>query len=98
MLLAEVVNLAKVYDAIPAWMTVAIRPKDGTYSAYFGLVAKLGNRRSRIRLRKSLHWRLKRAPPAMAAGITKRHWEMTDIVDLIDAWEAKQVRQTRLAA
>ena len=36
--------------------------------------------------------------PAMAAGVTKRLWEMTDVVDLIDAWEAKQVRQTRLAA
>ena len=36
--------------------------------------------------------------PAMAAGVTTRLWEMTDIFDLIDAWEAKQVRQTRLAA
>ena len=34
----------------------------------------------------------------MAAGVTKRLWEMTDIVDVIDDWEAKQVRQTRLAA
>ena len=33
-------------------------------------------------------------------GVTEltRLWEMTDIVDLIDAWEAKHVRQTRLAA
>lgn len=36
--------------------------------------------------------------PAMAAGVTKRLWEMSDVVDMIDAWEAKQVRQTRLAA
>jgi len=36
--------------------------------------------------------------PAMAAGVTKRLWEMTDVVDLIDAWEAKQVREIRLAA
>jgi hypothetical protein len=36
--------------------------------------------------------------PAMAAGVTKRHREMTDIVDVIDAWEFRQVRQTRIAA
>jgi hypothetical protein len=26
--------------------------------------------------------------PAMAAGVTKRLWEMTDVVDLLEAWEA----------
>jgi hypothetical protein len=36
--------------------------------------------------------------PAMAAGVTKRLWEMTDVVDMIDAWEAKRVREIRLAA
>jgi IS1 family transposase len=36
--------------------------------------------------------------PAMAAGVTKRTWEMPDIIDLIEAWESRQVRQTRLAA
>lgn len=36
--------------------------------------------------------------PAMAAGVTKRLWEMTDVVDMIDAWEARMVRQIRLAA
>ena len=36
--------------------------------------------------------------PGMAAGVTKHLWEMTDVVDVIDAWESKQVRQTRLAA
>ena len=44
-----------------------------------------------------IHQTLK-VTPAMAAGVTTRLWEMTDIVDLIDTWEAKQVRQTRLAA
>jgi hypothetical protein len=35
---------------------------------------------------------------AMAAGVTRRLWEMTDVVDMIDAWEAKRVREIRLAA
>lgn len=38
-----------------------------------------------------LHQTLK-ASPAMAAGVTGRLWEMSDIVDVIDAWEAKQKR------
>jgi len=46
MLLAEVSALAARLDATPAWATVSIRPRAGTYSAYFGLVARLGNRRS----------------------------------------------------
>jgi len=46
MLLAEVSVLAAGLDATPAWATVSIRPRAGTYSAYFGLVAELGNRRS----------------------------------------------------
>jgi IS1 family transposase len=33
--------------------------------------------------------------PAMAAGVTTRLWEMTDIVDMIDAWEAMQTRVAR---
>ncbi len=44
-----------------------------------------------------IHQTLK-VTPAMAAGVTKRLWEMSDVVDMIDAWEAKQVRQLRLAA
>jgi hypothetical protein len=27
--------------------------------------------------------------PAMAANVTKRLWEMSDIVDVLEAWEAK---------
>jgi len=46
MLLAEVASLAARLDATPAWATVSIRPRVRTYSAYFGLVAELGNRRS----------------------------------------------------
>jgi hypothetical protein len=46
LLLSEVSQRAAELDATPAWATVAIRPSIGTYSAYFGLVAELGNRRS----------------------------------------------------
>jgi hypothetical protein len=46
MLLAEVSALARELDATPAWSTVSIRPRAGTYSAFFGQVATLGNRRS----------------------------------------------------
>jgi IS1 family transposase len=28
--------------------------------------------------------------PAMAAGITKRLWEMSDVIDMLEAWEAMQ--------
>jgi hypothetical protein len=45
-LLAEVSRLGAALDAMPAWATIAVRPRAGTYSAYFGLVAQLGNRRS----------------------------------------------------
>jgi IS1 family transposase len=31
-----------------------------------------------------------RTTPAMAAGITKRLWEMTDIVDMLETWEASK--------
>jgi hypothetical protein len=46
MLWDEVAELAKLHAATPAWITVPVRPKAGTYSAYFGLVASLGNKRS----------------------------------------------------
>ncbi len=29
-----------------------------------------------------------RTSPAMAAGVTKRLWEMSDVVDMLEAWEA----------
>jgi IS1 family transposase len=38
--------------------------------------------------------------PAKAAGVTTRVWQLTDVVDMIDAWEAREdrQRQIRLAA
>jgi len=32
-----------------------------------------------------------RTTPAMAAGVTKRLWEMTDLVDVLEAWEARAI-------
>ncbi len=37
-----------------------------------------------VRVHKTL-----RTTPAMAAGVTKRLWEMGDIVDVLEAWEAQ---------
>jgi hypothetical protein len=28
-----------------------------------------------------------RVTPAMAAGVTKRLWEMTDLIEMLEAWE-----------
>lgn len=39
-----------------------------------------------------IHQTLK-VTPAMAAGVTDRLWEMTDIVEVIEAWEVKQRRE-----
>jgi hypothetical protein len=36
-----------------------------------------------VRVHKTL-----RVTRAMAAGITKRLWEMSDVVDVLEAWEA----------
>jgi IS1 family transposase len=36
-----------------------------------------------VRVHKTL-----RTSPAMAAGVTKRLWEMSDVVDVLEAWEA----------
>lgn len=38
-----------------------------------------------VRIHKTL-----RTTPAMAAGVTKRLWEMSDVVDVLEAWEATQ--------
>jgi len=42
-----------------------------------------------------LHQTLK-VSPAMAAGVTDRLWEMTDIVDVLDAFEAKRKREPKV--
>jgi IS1 family transposase len=42
-----------------------------------------------------LHQTLK-VSPAMAAGVTDRLWEMTDIVDMLDAFEAKRKREPKV--
>ena len=41
-----------------------------------------------------LHQTLK-VSPAMAAGVTDRLWEMVDVVDMLDAFEAKGKRAAR---
>lgn len=42
----EVDRIAARWDATPAWVTVAMRPERGTYSAYFGLASVIRHRRS----------------------------------------------------
>lgn len=44
--ISEIEMLAQGFDAIPAWMAVAVRPVKGTYAVYFGLLADLGITRS----------------------------------------------------
>jgi hypothetical protein len=34
------------YDAVPAWVTVAMRPKEGNYCLFFDLASKVAHRRS----------------------------------------------------
>lgn len=46
MALEEVHQLARAERAIPAWVTVPIDVATATFSAYFGLLDDLGNRRS----------------------------------------------------
>ena len=38
-----------------------------------------------VRMHKTL-----KTSPAMAAGVTKRLWEMSDMVEVLEAWEARQ--------
>jgi hypothetical protein len=40
-----------------------------------------------VRIHKTL-----RTTPAMAAGVTDRLWEIGDIVDVLEAWEASRPR------
>jgi hypothetical protein len=40
-----------------------------------------------VRIHKTL-----RTTPAMAAGVTQRLWEIGDIVDILEAWEASDAR------
>jgi Holliday junction resolvase-like predicted endonuclease len=46
MALEEVRRLAQAERATPAWVTVSVETATGTFSAYFGLLDHLGNRRS----------------------------------------------------
>jgi hypothetical protein len=41
-----------------------------------------------------VHQTLKMSP-AMAAGVTKRLWEMSDVVTMLEAWEAYQSQIAR---
>lgn len=43
-----------------------------------------------VRIHKTL-----RTSPAMAAGVAKKLWEMTDVVKMLEAWEATQAREAR---
>ena len=45
-----------------------------------------------VRIHKTL-----RTTPAMAANVTKRLWEIGDIVDVLEAWEGENGRQARIA-
>ena len=38
-------------------------------------------------------WGRRSVIPATAAGVTDRLWEMTDVVEMIEAWEATEQRK-----
>lgn len=42
----EVKDLALLYEAVPAWITIPIRPERGAYAVYFGLLSQLGEKRA----------------------------------------------------
>lgn len=42
-----------------------------------------------VRIHKTL-----RTTPAMAAGVTKRLWEVSDMVEVLEAWEAQEAHTT----
>jgi hypothetical protein len=53
----------------------------------------------------SLHWfyynfvrvhKTLKVSPAMAAGVTDRLWEISDLVAMLEAWEAKEKRDAKL--
>jgi len=46
-----------------------------------------------VRIHKTL-----RVTPAMAAGVTDKLWEMSDLVQVIEAWEAKRAETKKLTA
>jgi hypothetical protein len=66
-----------------------------------GFSKKVGNHACAVALHSMyynfvrLHQTLK-VSPAMAAGVTDRLWEMVDIVDVIDAFEAKRKREPKV--
>jgi IS1 family transposase len=43
-----------------------------------------------------IHQKL-RTTPAMAAGVSKRLWEIGDIVDVLEAWEARETKEREAA-
>ena len=44
--MGEVYRLAELEKAVPAWLTISVDTHASSYSAYFGLLKHIGNRRS----------------------------------------------------
>jgi hypothetical protein len=47
----------------------------------------LGNSKFRSWINSPFDHQTLKVTPAMAAGVSKRLWEMSDLVDVLDAWE-----------